>query len=43
MLFSAGNLEYSMLSEKIDDYKDKSKSFGLNLNMGATIGFNYYF
>ena len=43
MLFSAGSLEYSMASTKVDDYKEKTKTFGLNLNMGATIGFNYYF
>ena len=43
ILFSAGSLEYGVVSTKIDDNKSKDRTFGLNLNMGATIGFNYYF
>lgn len=42
--FSAGDLDYkSTCIKDDDDAKNISREFGLNLNLGATIGFNYYF
>lgn len=43
IMFNAGNLEYKTQTIKFDDNKYVDRTFGLGLNLGATIGFNYYF
>lgn len=42
--FNAGDLQYQTSTIKIDsDNKYIDRNFDLGLNLGATIGFNYYF
>lgn len=44
IMFNAGSLGYQTSTVKIDsDTKTSSRDFSLGLNVGATIGFNYYF
>lgn len=44
IMFDAGNLEYKTETFKYDsDNKSTERHFSLGLNLGATIGFNYYF
>lgn len=44
IMFNAGSLGYETLTVKEDgDNKLSSRDFSLGLNLGATIGFNYYF
>ncbi|MDE5612689.1 MAG: hypothetical protein K2I90_11820 [Odoribacter sp.] len=41
--FSAGDLDYKSTCIKDDDDKQVDRNFGLNFNLGATVGFNFYF
>ena len=43
-MFNAGDLKYEVSTVKVDsDNKYSARNFNLGLNLGATIGFNYYF
>lgn len=41
--FSCGELNYTAVTQKEDDVKNSNRNFNLNLNVAATVGFNYYF
>lgn len=42
--FKTGDLSYQADTYKVDsDNKVTNRSFGLELNLGASVGFNYYF
>lgn len=44
IMFNAGDLKYEVSTVKVDsDNKYSARNFNLGLNLGATIGFNYYF
>lgn len=44
IMFNAGDVGYQTATLKVDsDNKVSSRDFSLGLNLGATIGFNYYF
>lgn len=44
IMFNAGDLKYEVSTVKIDsDNKYSARNFSLGLNLGATVGFNYYF
>lgn len=43
IMFNAGNLGYRTDIAKQGDNKISNRNFSLGLNLGATIGFNYYF
>lgn len=43
IMFNAGDLGYRTDITKEGDNKLSNRSFSLGLNLGATIGFNYYF
>ena len=44
ILFNAGDLKYETSTVKLDDdNKETQREFSLGVNLGATIGFNYYF
>ena len=43
IMFNAGDLGYQSSTLKAGDEKETDRNFSLGLNLGATIGFNYYF
>lgn len=44
IMFNTGDLRYQSTTTKEDsDNKSSDRNFSLGLNLGATIGFNYYF